>query len=169
MQHRSQGCGSPAQNTMVELDKHLWSAGHSIEAPQGDPSPLQNPDINEQVSPMVHEFPSSHAVPGDNLVPWHRPRVHVSPVVHGSRSSQGGEPGTALPVQRPAEHVSDSVHRLKSSQGAPSGKGFPAHTPARQVSASVHGLVSVQATDPSGTCVPMQRPAWHVSPSVQTR
>src|SRR5438094_549299 len=115
-----------------------------------------------QLSAVVHALPSLHAVPfaagGFEQVPVAGSQVpaawHWSGAVHA----------TAVPVQRPAWQVSPVVHALPSLQAVPLAATGLEQVPVAgsQVPATWHWSEAGQATG-----VPVQRPAWQVSPVVQ--
>jgi hypothetical protein len=109
----------------------------------------------EQLSPVVHAFPSLH---GAVLLVWTHPvaGLHVSSV-HGLLSLQStGEP----PWQMPPPHVPPTTHRSPASQGL--ALSAWTHPVAELQESSVHGLLSSQEIG-----VPAHTPPLHVSPEVQ--
>jgi hypothetical protein len=138
-------------------------------ASPGTPQPQpQSVVVSEGVPPVEQapawQMPSAHVVPSGFAGLEQMPVVSQAPL---SWQSSRAEQITGLaPMQAPLWHTSVCVQAFSSLHDDPSGlAGLMEHRPVAglQVPASWHWSGAAQVTG----LVPVQVPAWHVSPSVQ--
>jgi len=145
---------APVSGLQVPAVWHWSGAGQTTAVPW-QPPPWQ-------LSAVVQALPSLQAVPfgagGFEQAP-----VAGSQVPARWHWSDAGHV-TAVPAQTPAWHVSPVVHALPSLQAVPLAATGLGQVPVAgsQVPATWHWSDAGQATG-----VPVQRPAWQVSPVVQ--